>query len=196
MSRSLRNVVIVCGIVGLSSWVGSCSGGGPGPGPGGDDDRPPIIVSDGSVHLRAVAKDRGPGTNQERGQWKQQGGQWFHDHGGPKAKNLLVNVMNGSGGADCDNPDHDFKVRTMTVTYTNGMVDTPFKVFIENPTTTNPGQLMTDPTTAAVDPNLPFWLTVGTTADHLKSVTFTSLGITCALAPGTGQIHIYQTTKF
>lgn len=192
MSRSVRKIIVFGGLIGAAALLsGGCQ-----PRPGSDDDRPPIIVSDGSIHLRAVGKDAGAGTNHQRGSWKQDGGQWFHDHGGPKARHLLVNVLYGAGSADCEDPEHVFKVRELTVTFTDAMTsaDTAFKIFVEDPNGTTPGRLMTN-ANGTVDPKVPFWLNVGAAGDRLKSVAFSSLNVTCTLEAGKGQIHIYQSTK-
>ena len=193
MSRSVRKIVVFGGLICVAALL---SGGCPGQGPGSDDDRPPIIVSDGSIHLRAVGKDAGAGTNHQRGSWTMAGGQWVHDHGGPKAKHLLVNVLYGTGSADCGDPEHVFKVRELTVTFTDTMAstDTAFKIFVEDPNGTAPGRLMTN-ASATVDPKVPFWLNVGAAGDRLKFVAFPSLNVTCTLEAGKGQIHIYQSTK-
>jgi hypothetical protein len=192
MSRSVQKIIVLGGLIGAAALLsGGCQ-----PQPGSDDDRPPIIVSDGSIHLRAVGKDAGAGTNHQRGSWTTEGGQWVHDHGGPKARHLLVNVLYGSGSADCGNPEHVFKVRELTVTFTDAMTsaDTAFRIFVEDPNGTAPGRLMTN-ASGTVDPNVPFWLNVGAAGDRLKSVAFPSLNVTCTLEAGKGQIHIYQSTK-
>lgn len=194
MSRAFRNTFVLAGLVALValSWAG-CT---PGQGPAGDNDRPPIIVSSGSVHLRAVAKDRGMGTNEDRGGWKNQNGLWFHDHGGPPAKHLVVNVIYGTGekaGSPCSDPEHNFDVRELSVTYTDGTNDTSFKVYLEGNNPNAPGRLMTD-AQGAVDPKMSSWLDVGNAGDMLKSVTIA--GETCTTAdPGKFQVHIYQSTK-
>jgi hypothetical protein len=198
MARFVRNIVLFGGIFALASCSNSCPGQGPGPGPGTDNDRPPIIVSDGSVHLRVIAKDRGRGTNQSRGEWKPDGNLWFHDHGGPAAMNLAVNVLYGSGDSGCDNPESDFIVRELEVTYTTTS-DTSgkakFRVFIDAPNVNAAGRLAVA-STATKDMNVKFWLDVGGAGDQLESVAFPSLGATCKLTPGKSQIHIYQSTKF
>jgi len=215
MSTSVRKLFPVWMVLGFSFLAISCQGSnpsqnpgqGPGQGPGEDNDRPPVIISDGSVHLRIVGKDRGNGTNKERGSWKQDSPatNWYHDHqSGPKAKNLIVNVINGTGGTNCSNPEWDFTVREFTVTYTpdsSTPTDKTFKVFIDsqNPSAPNgPGRLMID-APASIDSAVPFWLNVGSPKDIVKSVAFTVGGATttCTRTPNTEfQVHIYQTTKF
>lgn len=192
MSRSLRHIIIFGGIIGFAAVL---SGGCPAAQQSGgtDDDRPPIIVSGGTLHLRAVAKDRGNNTNQARGAWKKADNGWYHDHGGPPAQHLLVNVLYGSGSTGCDNPEHDFDVREFNFTYTE-VLDTTFRIFIDAPNPTAPGRLMTD-ANASVDPKVPFWLDVGGLVARPKSVTFPSLKATCTLDQLKGQVHIYQSTK-
>ena len=188
MSRSLRPVVLLLFAVGVVSIVSACR-----PRPGTDNDRPPIIISDGSVRLRAVAKDRGNGTNNDRGTWTQSGSKWNHDHGGPTFKNMAVNVINGSGGANCSSPTHDFVDREFVVTYVAGASDATFKVFVDAPNASAAGKLGVDGAAAAIDLGVPFWLRIGAAGDKLKAVKFTNLNVTCNLA--NSEIHVYQSTK-
>lgn len=196
MSRWLRHIVSVGGVVGLTTAAAGCTAQEPrGATNDMNDDRPPIIVSggSGSMHLRAVAKDRGSGTGQGRGAWKKAPGGWYHDHGAPPPRHLLVNVFYGSGSPGCDDPEHHFDVRELAFTYTE-VLDTTIRIFIDAPDAEAPGRLMTD-ANGLVDPKVPFWLDVGGLVARAKSVTFPSLKATCALDPVKGQVHIYQSTK-
>jgi hypothetical protein len=190
MWKAWRNIGLLAGVVSLAG----CTNG---PGPGGNDDRPPIIVSDGSVHLRAVAKDRGTGTNYNRGVWEKDNasGNWVHTHGNDPAKHLLVSIIHGThkDGTDCDKPEIDYDVRTLQFTYVTAANDSKtFDVFIERPEGSGAGRLMTN-AAGQVDPKVSFWLDVGDPTDHLKSVTVS--GVTCDLEPGLGQVQIYQRMK-
>jgi hypothetical protein len=150
-------------------------------------------VGDGSVRLRAVAKDRGMGTNQDRGTWVQDGDKWNHEHGGPTFKNMAVNVINGSGGANCSSPTFDFVDREMVVTYTTSSGDATFRVFVDAPNASAAGKLGVQGAAASIDLGVPFWLRIGGAGDKLKAVKFSALGVTCNLV--NSEIHIYQSTK-
>jgi hypothetical protein len=188
----VRNILVFVGIVSLAA-CSQCRPG-PGQGPGDDADRPPIIVSDGSVHLRTIAKNQGTGTNNRRGTWEKDpnnSNQWFHDHGNEKARRLLVNVLYGSGGANCSSSTYVHSVRSVTVTYSDGVADQAFMIYIDARAEQAPGNVLTSLTeaTAMRDTKLSEWLEV-INASHLVSVT---LGAeTCTLERGKGQIHIYQ----
>ncbi|HEX5071022.1 MAG TPA: hypothetical protein VFV78_12475 [Vicinamibacterales bacterium] len=194
----MRTLGLGAAVVALSASM--CTNG-QGPGPGGNDDRPPIIVSDGSVHLRVVSKDRGAGTNFARGAWKQDvgSGYWYHDHKNDKAKHLIVSIIHGKEqpGTECNNPEFDYDVKTLRINYSitasDGTIKTDgFDVFKENPEDNNPGRLMTN-ATGTPDSYVPFWLNVGDATYHLMSVTVGA--VTCELEPGLGQVQIYQRMK-
>src|SRR5262245_20920890 len=72
MSRLTRKWLLLGGLGGVMALVLTGCNNPPKPveppqGPGGDDDRPPIAISEGSVRLRAVAKDHGVGHNSSHG---------------------------------------------------------------------------------------------------------------------------------
>jgi hypothetical protein len=193
MGKLLRSVLILSAVVGLISSAG-CS-----PKPAGPGDRPPIIISDGSVLFRAVAKDRGNGTNKYRGKWFQDGSVWYHDDSvNQPAKILRVNVLaspsgTGTEAGQCTNDDFDFDVREFTLTYTRFSDGTPvsFRVFIQPPgsSTTAPGRLAVEST--AMADVLPYWLKVGVDGDTLSSIRFPN-GTECKLTAKVSQVHIYQ----
>lgn len=197
MLRFLRNVVLLAGVVAMAG----CNGCGPGP--GGNDDRPPIIVSDGSVHLYVVSKDRRAGTDEKRGAWDDSSGKWVHTHSdnGP-AKVMTVSVVHGMPkiNTTCDNPEANYEVRSVVFTYgkktAQGVETSTFRVFIDSPNENAAGQLTVETATAGAgskDNKVPFWLNIGDPEHHLMSVTVG--GFTCELEPGVGQVHIYQHIK-
>jgi hypothetical protein len=188
MLRYLRNIVVLAGAIAMAG----CNGCGPGgPGPGGNDDRPPIIVSDGSVLLRVVAKDRRTGTNEKRGQWNNGSGKWIADHpDNDLTKMLTVSVIYGKYKASttCDNPETNYEVRYVEFVYGAGKI---LKVYIDAPNVNAPGPVTLEfDGVATKDPKIPFWLKVGDPGDRLVSVKVG--GFECELEPGLGQVHIYQ----
>jgi len=202
MVRYLRSVVVSAGFIGLIAlFSGGCPAQAPPvvpPQPGGDDDRPPIIVSDGSVHFRVVAKNRGLGANKDRGSWKKDSaGMWFLDHNNEPATYLLVNVIHGTTGTSCDDPEHDFKVRELTITYAGTKTIHVYLDPVADATKPSPVKVdVTGATAAAADTKVPFWLDVGAAGDHLVSVTFPSLSTTCTFDQGgLGQVQIYERIK-
>ena len=90
-----------------------------------DDDRPPIIVRNGSVHLESTVS----GGDGMKGQLeKGNGNLWHHIHGGKKPKNLSVVVADLYPRAGtCSESPFFFaqKVKTVTVTYTNASGEEP-----------------------------------------------------------------------
>jgi hypothetical protein len=196
MSRSVRRLFVSGALVVACTLPSAC-----GQKPGSDDERPPIIVSSGSVHMQVVAKTRGAGTNESRGQWKLDSGSantWYHDHGGPPAKHLIVTVIHGSGdpGSKCDQADNNFDVRELSISYgPSGTSTVAYRIFIDA-TAPAAGKVKTDLTgsQAAIDSSVPFWLNVGSGTDRLQSVTLGtgSAAVTCHLDPTLGQVHIYQ----
>ena len=168
--------------------------------PGDDEDRPPIIVSGGSVHLRAVAKNSGPGTNNDPGEWKYNSGKklWFLDHGSlMPAKHLLVHLLYGKDSAKCSSYKTEYDVRELIVKYGSGK---SFKIFIDSASANAAGHLTAD-ATAKVDDVIPFWLDVGDAGDLPTSVTFVKdvnsndKDVTCGLEPHKAEIRIYQRIK-
>ena len=198
MEKLLRSLLIVGAVVGLLSSAGC------GQRPSGPGDRPPIIISDGSVLFRAVAKDRGNGTNHFRGKWSPAGGAWYHDdeaNGGPSL--LKVNVLASPGGvtsADdtaCKNDDFDFDVREFWLKYKKlDGTEVTFRVFIQDISGPPPSSRLVVESAAAQDV-LPFWLRVGATGDELVSVKFPPISPSpnpteCKLTAKVSQVHIYQ----
>ena len=109
--------------------------------PGEDDDRPPVVVSGGSVHLRAIAKNSGPGTNNDPGEWKYDGGKklWSHDHGSlMPAKHFLVHVLYGKDSSKCSSYKTEYDVREMIVKYGSGL---SFRIFIDSQSANGAGAL-------------------------------------------------------
>jgi hypothetical protein len=204
MSKSVWGQLLVGAVVGAAAFSAGCHNRPQLP--GGDDDRPPIVVSSGSVHLQIVAKNRGTGTNESRGQWTLDShsnpSTWFHDHGGPPANHLVVTVIHGSGnsGTGCDDSSHNFIVRELSIAYGPQPTNTSsFRLFIDAQTATAPGNVKTDLTgsQASTDPAVPFWLNVGLSGDRLQSVTFQTSpsAIKCTVDPTLGQVQIYQSTS-
>ena len=86
-------------------------------GPPHDGDRPPIIISDGTVDL-TIDPVTPPAAGV--GEWQQVPGNkhaWFHDQGGPAIGLFRVNLINATGSANCTNSSHDFEVTTFDLTF-------------------------------------------------------------------------------
>ena len=210
MKRSWRHICAFGFVIAVASLVsGACPNRQdppppPGSGGGEDDDRPPVVVSGGSVFLRSFAKDRGKGTNQDQGDWRQAGnGQWYHHGGGPEPDKLFVTVLYGLEDSDCKKPNKNYKVRELVISYGKEMdaeaLWKKFKLSIDAPGT-DPGRLILSPEplastlTAAKDDAVPFWLKLSTAPDERpRAVTLGAK--TCKLDWNNGQIHIYQSTK-
>lgn len=190
MSRSLRNLFVTGAIISLAA-CNRCGG----PRPGGDADRPPIIVGDGSMHVRAVSKDFGAGTNNERGRWSQSGNIWRHMGTYDQPNHLYVSVIKGDRGStdDCKKPDVAFKTRKLKITYTNGSADTSFDIYIDG---NGKGDLLT--TFAGLqDAYVPWWLDISDPTLYLKLVEFKTVGnenVSCTLKKGS-EVHVYQSNK-
>ena len=161
--------------------------------PGGDEDRPPVVVSGGSVHLRMIARDRGKGKNQDHGEWLPDGSNWFQEHDHDKAERLFVNVIYGEGSEHCDNPDWNFSVDTMDIGYDVGGTLNTFQIYLEPLNAMGKARLFTN-AKAKKDPKVKFWLELTDASAVLKSV---KLGdATCKFAdPKKGQVHVYPTTN-
>lgn len=195
MGRLLRGLLFVFAVIGLIVTSG-CQ-----PKPAGPGDRPPIIITDGSVRLRAVAHDRGNGTNKYRGKWFADGSNWYHDdsvNGGPKI--MRVNVLYGASGTgsqagQCTNDDFDFDYGEFWITYKKASDGTAatFRVFVQNIAGPPPSSRLTVEGPAAPDV-LPFWLRVGEHDDELMSVRFptTPNATECKLTPRVSEVHVYQ----
>ena len=153
-----------------------------------DDERPPIIVSGGSVRLRAVVKNIGKRTSQDPGKWEKDAGKnvWFHDHRVPPGKHFIVHVFSGGGGNGCESSATEFDVKELTIQYG---ASNSFRVFIDplNPNVEF-GRLATD-APAERDPGVLFWLEVPGTDKPTKVVLG---GTTCTLDPSKSEVHIYQ----
>jgi len=185
MGKLLRSSLILCAVVGLIASSGC------GQRPSGPGDRPPIVVSDGSVLFKAVASDRGMGHNSSRGEWKSDSGRWYHDHDQNPAKILRVSVLHGTG-TGCTDPEKDFDVREFELTYKKASDSSLVKVrvFIDAPNVNVPGRLTVD-SAATPDAQVKFWLRVGDTDDKLDSVKFPDNTV-CGLTGPHAELHVYQ----
>jgi hypothetical protein len=185
MGKLLRSLLILGAVLGLISSA-ACN-----PKPAGGNDRPPIVVSDGSVLFKAVAKDRGMGHNSNRGEWKPDSGRWYHDHDQNPAKILRVSVLHGTG-TGCTDPEKDFDVREFELTYKKASDSSlvKFRVFIDAPNVNAAGRLTVD-SPAVPDTQLKFWLHVGDPNDKLDSVKFPDATV-CGLAGPYAELHVYQ----
>jgi len=216
MSRSVRSTLVIVSVAAVAVTVLVTSGceqsttstttqspppSSPPPGttpptptvqPGGDDDRPPVIISGGSIHLRMVARDRGKGKNQNHGEWKEDTGKWVQEHDMQKAKKLFVNVLYGSGGTNCDNPEWNFDVDSLVIDYNDGAAK-KFSVSLEAKDGNGQARLVTD-ADAKKDAKLPFWLELKNASARLVSVTFPD-GTVCTLDHLKSQVHIYPTNN-
>jgi len=99
------------------------------PRPPSSTDRPPVVVSDGSIDMYI---DWGPNG---RGEWKDRGSaKWFHDYQGPPTDHFDVYLQNTKKDLtrpNCMNPDHPFVVTDMTIKYGLGPVAKIFKIYVD-----------------------------------------------------------------
>lgn len=86
----------------------------------GDDDRPPIIVRNGSVEV-AVAH---PGSSEDKGKLKEDSVRkvWFHEHVGkkPKAMEVSVSGVDSNSAIACGTSGDFFAPRVTRITITYG----------------------------------------------------------------------------
>jgi len=210
MSKSLKNLTLILGALGVAALLAAsaCENQGttttPNPTniptitptptvqPGEDDDRPPVIISGGSVHLHVVAKNKGAGTNNDAGEWKFDSGNklWYHDHQYLQpAKHLLVHVLHGKDSPACESYKTEYDVRELTVNYGIGG---HFRVFIDA-SGNGAGRLATD-ADGKPDKDVPFWFDIGIVTDRPTSVVLgdAKTGTKCGLDIGKAEVHIYQ----
>jgi hypothetical protein len=189
MTASLRRILFVVFAVGLLTWNCSPKEETAEPMPTAtppiapldlDEERPPIIISDGSVDVYIDYGKDG------RGQWMQvnqnQDDKWYHDYPNAPIGHFGVTLVNVSkqAKADCDyqNPDHVFTVTTFTITFNRGNAD--FLIDGQG----NPQVNFSDK--GKRDPALLFWLATMDNGLNLKSITFPEIqgGLSCDFAGG------------
>jgi hypothetical protein len=135
MSRQLNKWVLLVAIAAAAIVGSSCRPGGPGPMTG--DERPPIIISDGSIDL--FIDHPSPGKN--RGKWAEvnSGTNTVLTHepsGRPnpvtKFAVYLANAKNDTDGVNCDKTDWFYDVTTLTANYKKGNQNATIVVNISN----------------------------------------------------------------
>lgn len=87
---------------------------------GEDDERPPLIVRNGSAHFEVAH----PGSDGNKGKLDKVNNQrvWHHTHGagGPQNFRVVVSGVNTTLGGNCSATPHFYaqRVKTVTITYT------------------------------------------------------------------------------
>ena len=166
------------------------------------DERPPIIISDGSLDIFATPDQK----SHNRGTWKSAGATWYHEHGGDDPARLTVNVLHGmplSTGVgtseSCKDANFDFAV-TQKAQIFYGPQDVPPLTLSIQPHGNGNAQkrhLTIDPGNALVDGPLfnRFWIRIGEDTEELRSVTFdpgTASAISCDLSDHRARLVIFQ----
>ena len=80
-------------------------------GPRDEGDRPPIIISDGSINLMLA------GDPMKIGTWEGAAGNWTHSYSGPYAVDRFqLSIFNAEGdNANCADPSYAFVTRSLTI---------------------------------------------------------------------------------
>jgi hypothetical protein len=121
-------------------------------------------------------------------------------HGAIKAKHLWVSILKGMAGKhpDCARADVSHKVRTLTITYTDGTTPVSFTIGLEG--ASGQADLVTD-FAGQPDGSVGWWLTLpnpnSSVTLSLTQVAFTTASgtnVSCTLAKGS-EVHIYQSNK-
>jgi len=100
-----------------------------------DDDRPPIIVRNGSVHVEVPV----PGEDGDRGQLKKVATSptgkkaFYHEHGKGSSSKLAVSISGLTPTAECGDSTDFFaqRVSRLAISYSNGTVTRALDLYLE-----------------------------------------------------------------
>jgi hypothetical protein len=162
------------------------------------DDRPPIIIGDGSINIWVDHDEHGKG----RGRWDQAtGAVWLHAHDGRPTQRFDVSVLDGTGtDAECTDPDQWVSSTDLSITYDPGGLT--LRVWIDPDVQVGQRRAIVDfGSGPSVNLYKPYWLRIPNSAEAVYALASVSIReittgrtVTCGLGAD-GQVKVYQRKK-